>query len=102
MLALRPMNASMTLSAAWEVSARTTPMPWVPSRSLITDGAPPTNWSRSPTSSGERAKPVTGIPMPLRASSWRLRSLSRARLMATDSLRQKTPIISNCRTTAAP
>jgi hypothetical protein len=45
---------------------------------------------------------VTGSPMPLRASSCRARSLSRARLMACDSLAVNTPRISNCRTTAVP
>jgi hypothetical protein len=50
----------------------------------------------------EWAKPVTGSPSPLRASSCNARSLSRARLMACDSLAVKTPIISNWRTTAVP
>jgi hypothetical protein len=50
----------------------------------------------------EWAKPVTGSPMPLRASSWSDRSLSRDRLMACDSLAVNTPIISNWRTTAVP
>ncbi len=50
----------------------------------------------------EWAKPVTGSPMPSRASSCSERSLSRERLMACDSLAGKTPIISNWRTTAVP
>ena len=86
MLAFRPMKASITLSAALWVSANTTPIPWVPSSSLMTRGAPPTMSMRSPTSSGECAKPVTGRPMPLRASNCSERSLSRERLIATDSL----------------
>ncbi|MNN89313.1 hypothetical protein D3C81_2071140 [compost metagenome] len=53
-------------------------------------------------SSGEWAKPVTGRPMPLRDSSCSERSLSRERLMATDSLSGNTPIISNWRSTAQP
>ncbi len=89
------MNASSTDSAAFSVSQSTTPMPWVPSSSLITSGAPPTISIRSGTSSGEWAKPVTGRPMPLRDSSCSERSLSRERAMATDSLSGNTPIISN-------
>ena len=85
----------MTDSAAFLVSQRTTPMPWVPSSSLTTSGAPPT-WSITPwTSLVECAKPVTGSPMPRRERSWRQRSLSREREIAWDSLRGKTPIISN-------
>ncbi len=79
MLACRPMKASITLSAALCVSASTTPMPWVPSSSLITSGAPPTILIRSWMSSGLWANPVTGRPIPLRDSSCRERSLSRER-----------------------
>ena len=86
MFTLRPMKASITLFAAVAFSASTTPMPCVPSRSLMTRGAPPTMLMRSGISSGEWAKPVMGMPIPFRASSWRERSLSRARVMATDSL----------------
>ncbi len=77
-------------------------MPWVPCSSLITTGAPPTMRSSSGTLSGLLAKPVTGIPNPLRASSCSERSLSRARVMATDSFTGNTPIISNWRSTAVP
>ena len=86
MLTLSPMKACTTLSAACSVSARTTPIPWVPSTNLITSGAPPTILIRSCTSSGAWAKPVMGSPMPLRESSCRDLSLSLARAMATDSL----------------
>ena len=48
------------------------------------------------------AKTLTGRPTPSRARSCRLRSLSRDRLIACDSLSGKTFIISNCRTTAVP
>jgi hypothetical protein len=77
-------------------------MPWVPSVSLTTTGGPPTVSSNPSMSLVEWANPVTGRPMPLRASSCSARSLSRARLMACESLAVNTPIISNCRTTAAP
>ena len=33
---------AMTDSAAFLVSAKTTPTPWVPSSNLMTNGAPPT------------------------------------------------------------
>ncbi|MNC13346.1 hypothetical protein D3C75_610900 [compost metagenome] len=102
MFCLRPMNASITDSAAFAVSQSTTPIPWVPSSTLITSGAPLTMSIRSGMSSGEWAKPVTGRPMPLRDSSCSERSLSRERLIATDSLSGNTPIISNWRSTAQP
>ena len=40
--------------------------------------------------------------MPRRDSSWVARSLSRERVIATDSLTGNTPIISNWRSTAVP
>ncbi len=101
-LAFRLRNAWIVLWAAFLVSASTTPTPWVPSIILITNGEPPTSLMRSSVNLVEWAKPVTGRPIPLRASSCRLRNLSRERLMATDSFRQKTSIISNCRTTEVP
>lgn len=60
---LRPENAAMTLSAAFTVCANTTPLPCVPSRSLITSGAPPTRLINAFVFLGEWAKPVIGIPM---------------------------------------
>ena len=77
-------------------------MPCVPSSSLITSGVPPTMLISPSMSLVELANPVTGRPTPRRESSCRPRSLSRERLMACDSLAEKTPIISNCRTTAVP
>ncbi len=65
-------------------------------------GAPLTILIRSWVSSGLCANPVTGSPMPLRDNSCRDLSLSRDRVMATDSLSGHTPIISNCRSTAVP
>ena len=61
MLALRLLNALITLSAAFEFSARTTPFPCVPSSNLMTNGAPLTMLIRSEVSSGDFAKPVMGI-----------------------------------------
>ena len=85
-LALSPIKASIMASAAFSVSAKTTPMPWVPSNNLITTGAPPTFLIKSDTLSGRLAKPVLGMPIPLRDSNCRDLSLSRLRLIATDSL----------------
>ena len=50
----------------------------------------------------EFANAVTGNPIPARARICSERSLSRERVIATDSLRQYVPIISNWRTTADP
>ena len=102
MFCFRPAKASITLLADCMVSARMTPMPWVPSSSLMTTGGPPTIAITSSACLVPWAKAVTGRPMPLRASSCRLRSLSRARAIATDSLSGYTPITSNCRSTAVP
>ena len=102
MLASSWRNAPMTDSAAFLVSARTTPMPWVPSSSLTTTGAPPTVSSRPSMSLVEWAKPVTGSPIPPWLSSCSDRSLSRLRLIAWLPLTENTFIISNCRTTAVP
>ncbi len=52
-LASSSRKASMTLSAALLVSASTTPMPWVPSSSFTTSGAPPTSSIRAAVSSTE-------------------------------------------------
>ena len=102
MLAFKPINASMIASAAFAVSASTTPIPWVPSSNLITTGAPPTFLIKSFALSGLLAKPVRGRPIPLRDNNCNERNLSRERLIATDSLILKVPIISNCRATAVP
>lgn len=87
MLAFRLVKALITLSAALLVSARTTPMPLVLSRSLMTRGAPPTILMSSLVSRVELAKPVTGMSTPLRERSWRARSLSRDLRMERESLR---------------
>ena len=102
MFAFKPINASMMLSAAFAVSANTTPIPCVPSSNLITNGAPPTFLIKSLMLSGLLANPVRGKPIPLRDKSCNERSLSRERLIATDSFTLKVPIISNCLATAVP
>ena len=56
----------------------------------------------SRAASGSCANAVTGKPIPRRASNCKHRNLSRAREIATLSFKEKTPIISNCRTTAVP
>ncbi len=52
-------------------------MPWVPSSSLITTGAPPTRSMAAITSARSRTKVVAGIPMWWRERIWVARSLSR-------------------------
>ena len=71
MLASSWRRALMTDSAAFFVSARTTPIPWVPSRSLTTTGGPPTISRSSAMSWVEWAYPVTGSPTRARARSCR-------------------------------
>ena len=80
-----PWKASITDFADLCVSLSTTPMPCVPSSSLMTTGAPPTMSSRSSVRFESCAKAVTGSPTPSRASSCSERSLSRERPIATDS-----------------
>src|SRR6056297_655867 len=60
--ALSPRKASITDSAAFFVSARTTPLPCVDSSSLTISGAVPTRPIRLPVSLGEAAKAVLGMP----------------------------------------
>ncbi len=102
MFASSVLKASMTEVAALAVSASTTPSPCVPSRSLSTRGAPPTTVISAAVSLVEWAKLVVGRPIPSRDRSCRARSLSREREIASDSFVDTTPLISNCRTTAAP
>ena len=102
MLTRAPRNASITDLAPRRVSASTTPMPWVPSRSLMTRGVGPASARTSSVCLGSCAKVVTGSPTPSRAKSCMERSLSRERPMPTDSFKGNTPIISNCRSTARP
>ncbi len=70
-------RVSMIASATPWSGARITPMPWVPSRSLITTGAPPTRWMAGRTSARSRTNVVGGMPMWCRARIWVARSLSR-------------------------
>ncbi len=86
MLACKPLKAWITLCEAFFVSAKTTPTPWVPSKSLMTNGGPPTSFIKSSVSSGECAKPVIGIPTFSFAISWRERSLSLERVIAIEGL----------------
>ena len=53
----------MTLSAAFLVSASTTPLPWVDSSSFTIKGAVPTKAIRFEVSLGEAAKAVVGMPI---------------------------------------
>ena len=101
-LAYRPRNASITLREAEGFSASTTPVPWVPSTSLITCGGLPSRFMRSPVSSGLSPNTVLGRPMPCSASSCMQRSLSRARRIESERFNTKVPIISNWRATAVP
>ena len=54
-------SVSMIASATLMSGARMTPMPWVPSSSLITTGAPPTRSIAGITSARSRTKVVAGI-----------------------------------------
>ena len=80
-----PWNASITERADFGVSDSTTPMPCVPSSSLMTTGAPPAISRMSLVRLVSLAKAVTGIPTPSRARICIDRNLSRERPMATDS-----------------
>ena len=59
-------------------------MPWVPSSSLITTGAPPTRSIAGITSARSRTNAVAGIAMPCRDRIWLARSLSRELVMPYD------------------
>ena len=76
MFAFRLLKALIKLSAAFFVSANTTPFPCVPSKSLTIKGAPPTMSINSSVSKGELAKPVVGIGNPLLMSICNENSLS--------------------------
>ena len=56
-------------------------MPWVPSSSLITTGAPPTRSIAGITSARSRTNVVAGMPMSCRDRIWVARSLSREFVM---------------------
>ena len=100
--AYSPRNASITPRDADSFSVNITPAPWVPSLSLMTCGGGPSICSRSAVSSGLSPNTVTGMPMPCAASIWWLRSLSRARRIASEELALSVPISSNWRNTAVP
>ena len=63
-LAFKLLKALITLSAAFLVSARTTPFPCVPSSNFTIKGEPPTIFIKSSVSKGELANPVVGISTP--------------------------------------
>ena len=77
-------------------------MPWVPSSSLITTGAPPTRSIAGSTSARLRTNAVRGMPMSWRDRIWMARSLSRALAMPFAVFGVYTSICSNWRTTAVP
>jgi len=79
-------KASITDSAALSVSHSTMPRPCVPSVSFTTTGALPTMPRRSLVSSGECAKPGHRHADALARQQLVPRSLSRERVIATDSL----------------
>ena len=70
-------SVSMIASATLTSGARMTPMPWVPSSSLMTTGAPPTRSIAGRTSARLRTNAVAGMPMLCRDRIWVARSLSR-------------------------
>ncbi len=83
MLASSCRKASITDSAAFFVSASTTPLPCVPSTSLMISGAPPTRSMTLSVSFTDLANAVTGSPIPWRARICKARSLSRDRPIAS-------------------
>ena len=74
-------KVSMMASATFSSGARITPMPCVPSSSLITTGAPPTRSIAGITSARSRTNVVAGIAMLCRERIWVARSLSREFVM---------------------
>ncbi len=74
-------SVSMMASATFVSGARMTPIPCVPSRSLMTTGAPPTRSIAGRTSARSRTNAVAGIPMLCRERICVARSLSRALAM---------------------
>ncbi len=77
-------------------------MPWVPSSSFTTTGAPPTRSIAGSTSWRLRTKEVFGMPMSWRDRIWMARSLSREFVMPLAVFGVYTSICSNWRTTAEP
>ena len=78
-------NAPITDSAALRVSARTTPLPWVPWSSLTTIGGAADRFEDAVDVLDVVGEAGDGEPIPARASSCSCRSLSWARLIACDS-----------------
>lgn len=74
-------SVSMMASATFTCGARITPIPCVPSSSLITTGAPPTRSIAGRTSARLRTNAVGGIAMLCRERIWFARSLSLALVM---------------------
>ena len=74
-------RVSRIASATLRSGARITPMPCVPSSSLITTGAPPTRSMAGSTSSRLVTNVVAGMPMSWRVRIWKARSLSRELVM---------------------
>ena len=70
-------SVSMIASATLISGARITPMPWVPSSSLMTTGAPPTRSMAGITSPRPWTNVVAGMPIWWRERIWVARSLSR-------------------------
>ena len=95
-------SVSMIASATFTWGARITPIPCVPSRSLMTTGAPPTRSMAGRTSARLRTKAVGGIAMLCRERIWFARNLSRALEMPFAVFGVYTSICSNWRTTAVP
>ena len=95
-------NVSRIASATFLFGARITPMPCVPSSSLITTGC-----AADPLDGGQHVvaavtNVVAGILMSWRDRIWKARSLSRELVMPFAVFGVYTSICSNCRTTAVP
>ncbi len=89
------MPGPMMASADSTDSASNTPIPCVPSNSLIMTGAPPTRLMAGSTSFLSRTNVVFGMPIWCRLRICRLRSLSREFEIPADVFAQKTSICSN-------
>ena len=96
------MNALITDSAAFLVSARTTPFPCVPSNNFTIKGEPPTIFIKSSVSKGEFANPVVGISTPFLSNNCNENNLSRDCVMAAAEFKQYTFMASNCLVKAQP
>ena len=88
-------NVSMIADATRVSGARMTPMPWVPSSSLMTTGAPPTRSIAGRTSARLRTNAVAGMPISCLDRIWMERSLSRELAMPFEVFGVYTSICSN-------